>query len=86
MRVPSSSRLNPPFDGGRTGRQFSGAIFSNTDHGLGQPGALRGASFRSGEMALAPPFDARLDEVLRAPRPAGFGQNDGPGLAITHRD
>jgi hypothetical protein len=24
MRVPSSPRLSPPFDGGRTGRQFSG--------------------------------------------------------------
>jgi hypothetical protein len=33
MRVPSSPRLNPPFDGGRTGRQFSGAIFGNTGTG-----------------------------------------------------
>jgi hypothetical protein len=33
MRVPSSPRLNPPFDGGRTGRQFSGDIFGNTGTG-----------------------------------------------------
>src|SRR4029453_1343069 len=33
MRVPSSPRLNPPFDGGRPGRQFSGAIFGNTGTG-----------------------------------------------------
>jgi hypothetical protein len=33
MRVPSSPRLDPPFDGGRTGRQFSGAIFGNTGTG-----------------------------------------------------
>ena len=45
MRVPSSPRLNPPFDGGRTGRQFSGAIF-------GRQEALR-ASHRADEYCSA---------------------------------